>query len=219
MNSFESESSSLIESAPEERPGTIALFTTLVRFVADRAKEKVTHRIARRTMRRLRKDPEKLTRALHPARRVLIVCHGNIIRSAFAAKLLRQLLGVAGRVRVASAGLEAIPGRPPHPKALSTAARLRIDLSHHAASRVSLADIRASDVVFVVDAPQFVALRTRFPEARHKIFPLTCLAPTTPLEIADPINGDDQAFEICFAHIIRAVDPIRRAILGSATSR
>lgn len=50
------------------------------------------------------------------------------------------------------------------------------------------------------------------------MFPLTCLAPQTPLEVEDPINGDDRAYEVCFAHIIRAVDPIRRAIAGSPTN-
>ena len=218
MNSVDSRSS-LLEPGSDTRPGTLALFTTLVRFVAVRAKERFTHRVARQAMRRLRKDPAKLTRALQPARQVLIVCHGNIIRSAFAAHLLRQLLGARRPVRIASAGLEAAPGRPPHPNALRLARRLHIDLSRHAASRVSLDDIRASDVVFAVDVPQFAALRTRFPAARDKMFPLTCLAPSTPLEIADPINGDDTAFEVCFAHIIRAIDPIRRAIVGSATSR
>jgi len=218
VNSADS-TSSVLDHGSDTRPGTLALFTTLVRFVTVRAKEKFTHRVARLAMRRLRKDPAKLRRALQQARQVLIVCHGNIIRSAFAAQLLQQLLGARRRVRIASAGLEATPGRPPHPNALRLARRLHIDLSRHAASRVSLDDIRASDVVFAVDVPQFAALRTRFPAASDKMFPLTCLAPSTPLEIADPINGDDRAFEVCFAHIIRAIDPIRRAIVGSATSR
>lgn len=218
MSSLES-SSPVVDSGPDTRPGTIALFTILVRYVTARAREKVSHTLARQNMHRLRKDPVKVIKALTRARQVMFVCHGNIIRSAFAANLLRQRLGARSGVRIASAGLEATPGRPSHPTAQRIAARLRIDLSRHVATRLSLEGVQASDVVFVVDAPQFAALRARFPQARDKIFPLTCLIPSMPLEVADPINGDDQAFEVCFAHIIQAVDPIRRALAGPATSR
>jgi len=213
------ESSSIIEPAQDSRPSTIPLLLTFVRYLKERTTQKITCTIARQAMNRLRKDPARLTRTLRSARQVMFVCHGNIIRSAFAAHLLQQQLGVTGRVRVTSAGLEATPGRAAHPMAHRLATRLHIDLSHHAASRLSRQDVRASDVVFVVDAPQFAALRARFPEARDKVFPLTCLAPKTPLEVEDPINGDDRAFHVCFAHIIRALDPIRRVIAGSDTNR
>jgi protein-tyrosine-phosphatase len=202
----------LLEPEQEYRPGSIVLFVTLVRYAAARARQGVIYSIARVINSRLRRDPARLVRALREARQVLIVCHGNIIRSAFAARLMQQMFGPIGRVRFASAGVEATPGRPPHPIALRIAARHRVDLSRHAASRVSAENVRASDVVFAVDVPQFVALRRRFPEAKDKIFLLTSLAPRTPLEIADPIFGDDHAFEACFAHITQALDPIGRVI-------
>jgi protein-tyrosine-phosphatase len=203
---------SVLEPEREYRPGSIVLFVTLVRYAAERARQGVIYSIARFVTERMRRDPTPIVRALRDARRVLIVCHGNIIRSAFAARLMQQKLDSIGGVRFASAGVEATPGRPPHPIALRIAARHRVDLSRHAASRVTADEMRASDVVFAVDVPQFVALRRRFPEARDKIFLLTSLAPRTPLEIADPIFGDDHAFEACFAHITQAVDPIGRVI-------
>ena len=210
MSSLET-TPTLVEPEAEYRPGSIVLFITLVRYAVERARLGVVYSIARAKTNRTRRDPAKIIRALRNAKQVLIVCHGNIIRSAFAGRLMAQRLG-SGRVRVVSAGVEATPGRPPHPIALRIAARHRVDLSRHAASRVSAEDMRASDVVFAVDLPQFVALRRRFPEARDKIFLLTSLAPSTPLEIADPIFGDDHAFEVCFAHITKAVDPIGRVI-------
>lgn len=216
MSSLET-SPTLVEPGEEYRPGSIVLFVTLVRYAVERARQRVVYSIARAETSRLRRDPAKIVRALRDAKQVLIVCHGNIIRSAFAARLMAQTLD-RGRVRVVSAGVEATPGRPPHPIALRIAARHRVDLSRHAASRVSADEIRASDVVFAVDVPQFVALRTRFPDARDKIFLLTSLAPRTPLEIADPIFGDDHAFETCFAHITQAVDPIGRVIAGPVAS-
>jgi protein-tyrosine-phosphatase len=218
VSSLETSTPSLLESEPEYRPGSIVLFVTLVRYAAERAKQAVTYSVARAVTSRTRRDPAKIVRALRDARQVLIVCHGNIIRSAFAARLMQQMLGATGRVRFASAGVEATPGRPPHPVALRIAARHRVDLSRHAASRISADDVRASDVVFAVDVPQYVALRSRFPEAKERIFLLTALAPRTPLEIADPIFGDDRAFEACFAHITQAVEPIGRVIAGPFAS-
>lgn len=213
MSSLES-SPSVLEPEQEYRPGSVVLFITLVRYAIARARQAVTYSIARAITTRMRRDPARIVRALRDAQQVLVVCHGNIIRSAFAAHLMQQKLEPSAGVRFVSAGVEATPGRPPHPIALRIAARHRVDLSRHAASRVSADDVRASDVVFAVDVSQFVALRARFPEARDKIFLLTSLAPTTPLEIADPIFGDDQAFEACFAHITEAVDSIGRVIGG-----
>jgi protein-tyrosine-phosphatase len=211
MSSLES-GQTLIEPEAEYRPGSIVLFFTLVRYAVVRARQGAIYSIARVMNSRIRRDPARLVHALREARQVLIVCHGNIIRSAFAARLMQQMFGSLGRVRFVSAGVEATPGRPSHPIALRIAARHRVDLSRHAASRVSADNVRASDVVFAVDVPQFVELRRRFPEAKDKIFLLTSLAPRTPLEIADPIFGDDHAFEACFAHITQALDPIGRVI-------
>jgi protein-tyrosine-phosphatase len=207
----------VLEPEQEYRPGSVVLFVTLVRYAVERARQRVVYSIARARTNRVRRDPTAIVRALRDAKQVLIVCHGNIIRSAFAAGLMAQMLGPS-RVRVVSAGVEATPGRPPHPIALRIAAQHRVDLSRHAASRVSAEAMRASDVVFAVDVTQFVALRSRFPEARDKVFLLTSLAPWTPLEIADPIFGDDHAFEACFAHITNAVDPIGRLIAEAVVS-
>ena len=85
----------------------------------------------------MRQNPAPLTAALRSAQRILVVCHGNIIRSPFAARLIAQVAAAVARsLSIASAGLEAEPGRPPHPTAVHTAAPLRVDLSDHAASRV-----------------------------------------------------------------------------------
>jgi protein-tyrosine-phosphatase len=216
VSSLES-SPTLLEPEGEYRPGSIVLFVTLVRYAVERARQGVIYSIARARTTRVRRDPARIIRALRGARQVLIVCHGNIIRSAFAGHLMAQTFGES-RVRVVSAGVEATPGRPPHPIALRIAARHRVDLSRHTASRVTADDMRASDVVFAVDVPQFVALRSRFPDAKDKVFLLTSLAPWTPLEIADPIFGDDHAFETCFAHITQAVDSIGRAVTAPVVS-
>src|SRR5207237_8584420 len=135
---------------------------------------------------RLRHDPADLTAALRSAKSILILCHGNIIRSAFAARLVAQALGDGTRVSISSAGLAAVPGRPPHPTAVLTANTRRVDLSQHTASRVGPEDIASADVIFVMELPQLTVMRTRFPGARAQALLLTCLPRTSPRELRAP---------------------------------
>lgn len=196
------------------RPGTLKLCRELMRGFAVHAWRSARHAvqaaIERRRMMRIRRKPRALIAALGSARRILFVCQGNIIRSPFAASLIARY--VAGRVSIGSAGLAAIPGRPPHPTALQLATALRVDLSGHAASPLDAAAVAASDAIFVMDLPQLVLMRTRFPEARAKTFLLTCLASDIPLEVRDPYAGDEPEFQACFDHIARAVPPLVSAL-------
>jgi protein-tyrosine-phosphatase len=122
-------------------------------------------------------------------------------------------------VSVVSAGLHAVPGNPAHPRALLTATARSVDLSRHLASPIVPDRVAASDVIFVMDIPQVVAMRKRFPDARRKTCLLTCLAPEVPLEIVDPVNGDEAAFQVCYDHIARAVRPIVHTLSTTATRR
>jgi protein-tyrosine-phosphatase len=153
---------------------------------------------------------------LRSAKSLLIVCHGNIIRSPFAARLAAQALGEQRAISISSAGLEALSGRSPHPTALLTATRRSVDLSGHTASRLSSERVAASDLIFVMDIPQLVTIRKRFPEASGKTFLLTSLAPEALMEIEDPFEGGESVFQACFDHISRAVGPIARVLSGSA---
>ncbi|MCC7416173.1 MAG: glycosyltransferase [Acidobacteria bacterium] len=145
-------------------------------------------------------------RFVRAARRVLLVCHGNLIRSAFAEALLRRRVGDA--LEIESAGLDATAGDPAHPLAVATARARGVDLGRHRATHLDAPQMDSADVIFVMDVGQLLALRRRFPEARYKTFLLTALAPQVPLEVADPILGDESQFRACFDHITRAIDAI-----------
>jgi protein-tyrosine-phosphatase len=198
------------------RPGTLAFCRQLARgsvlLAWRRARVAIDSALERRRMTRIRREPGALRAALRSAGRILIVCHGNIIRSPFAAFLVAQGVADRGRVSIASAGLAAVPGKPPHPTALQLASALSVDLSAHTASPVAPEAVATSDAIFVMDVPQLVLMRERFPEARSKTFLLTCLASDTPLEIRDPYAGDESQFQACFDHITRAVQPIVREL-------
>ena len=197
------------------RIGVLALAGGLAARACSYGARVIRHAIERYQVNRIRRSPAAVVEALTAGKNILVVCHGNIIRSPFAAYLLEQSLGGRPRVSIASAGLEAMPGRPPHPTALRQAAERRVDLSAHAASRIERDRVATSDVIFVMDIQQLLALRQRFPEARHKTFLLTSLAPETPMEIRDPVNGDESVFHACFDHITRAVRPLAGVLTQS----
>lgn len=157
------------------------------------------------------RDNASARRALLTAHHVLILCHGNIIRSAFAARLLTAFLAGRDGPAIASAGLEAISGRPAEPHAISAAFARGIDLRTHAATRVSDAHVDRADVIFVMDAFHLAEMRRRFSRAVPKTFLLSAVLEDAPLEITDPILGDANRFEACFDDITRAV----RAIAGA----
>jgi protein-tyrosine-phosphatase len=174
---------------------------------------------ARQRMESVRRDPTDLVERLHRATSVLVVCHGNIIRSPFAAELLRHALGPATHVSVMSAGVDALPGRAAHPCALRVAEALHVDMSHHAASRLSQEHVDRADVIFAADLQQLTTIGRRFPAARPKTFLLACLAPRTPLEVRDPIDGDETVFARCFTHILDVVHPIARTLMTVSPQR
>ena len=205
-----------VQNQSRSRVSTLGLAAGFARMAAGYAARRMRHAIERWQMNRIRRSPAALMDALKAGKNILVVCHGNIIRSPFAANLIAQALGEQAPVSIASAGLEAMPGRPPHPTALATAAARRVDLSSHAASRLEPALVAKSDVIFVMEIPQLLALRRRFPEARAKTFLLSCLAPETPLEIRDPVDGNESVFEACFDHITRAVRPVIGVLSHSA---
>ena len=177
---------------------------------------KLSHAAESRRMNRTRGNPVLPIRALGSAKRILIVCHGNIIRSAFAARLVARVVGEEASVSVSSAGLGAVPGSPPPPTAVRTATRMGVDLSGHLSAAVAPETVADADVIFVMDIPQLLAMRTRFPGVRAKPFLLTCLAPEGPLEIRDPVEGDESIFQECFDQISRAVRPIVRVLSAAA---
>ena len=191
----------------------------LARKLLDYGARTVSYAVERRRMNRIRRNPAALRKALRSADSLLIMCHGNIIRSPFATHLIKHALADRSPVSVVSAGLEAVAGKPTHPTALVTATARSIDLSGHHASPVVPDRVAASDVIFVMDIPQVVAMRRRFPDARGKTCLLTCLAPELPLEIDDPVNGDEAAFQACYDHISRAVRPIVRTLSATAVHR
>jgi glycosyltransferase involved in cell wall biosynthesis/protein-tyrosine-phosphatase len=205
----------VVRTARQRTVGPSALLLAPVRRVLAYVRRSAHYAIERHRVSGMRRNPAQLTARLQSARRILVVCHGNIIRSPFAARLIAQAIGDRRSLSIVSAGLEAEAGRPPHPTAVLTAAPLRVDLSDHTASRVAPETVASADAIFVMDIPQLVVVRRRFPAARNKTFLLTCLAADAALDVRDPVDGDASMFRDCYEHIVRAVRPIVHALAGT----
>ena len=136
------------------------------------------------------------------ARSFVFVCYGNIMRSALAEFLMRQVLydaGLTGQVQIVSAGLHASPGREAHPWAQQAATELGISLSEHHAKSFSLNMAEQADCVFAMDFQNKAELLTHYPSIREKIFMLSAYAegPWKYREIPDPYHGDVQSTLLC----------------------
>jgi protein-tyrosine-phosphatase/predicted ATP-grasp superfamily ATP-dependent carboligase len=168
-------------------------------------------------------DRASRTRVIGPdVRSVVFVCHGNIMRSAFAAALLRQELGGGDAVRVVSAGMRAKAGRPADPRAVAAAAELGVSLGDHRAQPMSATLVRESDLIVVMDALNESELLAAFPEARGKVLLAGELAGSpdrSALEIADPYTGTGDDVRGCFRRVAEHVRWLHGRIAVASSSR
>jgi protein-tyrosine phosphatase len=168
----------------------------------------------------LRHAPDRL---LHPLRRraakrglrarpwpgtILVVCHGNICRSPFAAGLLSRALGPRG-TRVTSAGFVG-PGRAAPAEGSIAAARRGIDLSGHRSQLLTPVLAAEAHVIVVMDARQQRMVCERFGRAPGDVIVLGDLDPQAiaTRAIHDPVDQPLEAFEESYARIERCVDAL-----------
>jgi protein-tyrosine-phosphatase/predicted ATP-grasp superfamily ATP-dependent carboligase len=149
----------------------------------------------------------RLERALAPLRhavqrgggRVVVLCHGNICRSPFAAALL-ALKGLP--LDIVSAGTIPLQGRSAPPEAIEAARRFGIDLEPHRSRWFEGAEGEAADAVLVFDEVNVEELKRL--GARANVLRLGDLVGLPAL--VDPYGRGPEAFLECYRQIERAVD-------------
>jgi L-malate glycosyltransferase len=180
---------------------------------------RLVERLDRRRATALRRNPARLVRALGRARRVLVLCQGNVIRSALAARLLSAAVEGRNDVSIRSAGLATQAGWRAHPRVIARGEALNLDLTRHAAVPITPAMVADADVVLVMEVAQLVTMTRRFFGARRRTFLLTCLAPDVPMEITDPAGCDDATVDACLDHVVRAVKPLGEILAARGEER
>lgn len=163
------------------------------------APDRLLHGLRRRaTLRALRARPRPRT--------LLVVCHGNICRSPFAAGLLARRLGEEGGTLVASAGFVG-PGRPAPAHGIA-AARLRgIDLSAHRSQLLTPVLAADAELIVVMDLRQQRSVCGRFGRLPGDVILLGDLDPQSidTRAIHDPVEQPLAAFERSYERIERCV--------------
>ena len=157
----------------------------------------------------LRNNPQHIRSCLQQARRLVLVCSGNIMRSAFAEAYLAKLFSSQhGSPAIISAGLDAQPGRPADRIAGNIAQNHKLSLEDHRARALATLELTENDVIFVMERTQVAEATRRYPAHASRIYLLTALNPSLPIDIVDP-NGEGPATcQAIFDQIIDALEPV-----------
>jgi protein-tyrosine-phosphatase len=180
---------------------------------------------------------QTVERLLHPVRRawllrrlrrrgrpvsLLFVCHGNICRSPYAARVMSISLPPALRaaIRIESAGFVG-PGRPAPPEAVETAKARGVDLSSHRAKLLSLPIVRAADLVCVMDPSQQREVCAQYRRSRERVLVLGDLdpLPSSVRTIRDPFDEPKAVYISTYDRIDRCVAQLARIVKGSGPRR
>jgi protein-tyrosine phosphatase len=147
--------------------------------------------------------------------RVLVLCHGNICRSPFAAALLAHR---DPALEVRSGGIAAGEGVPVDPQARAIAARWQLDLTDHRARPLTAEDVEWAELLLVMQGRHVLGIAERFPEALPRVRLLGDFHSAAPHAIADPWRLSDETFVACFEQIERAVDRVARLLAAQRSA-
>ena len=151
------------------------------------------------------------TRSVIPpdARSFLFVCFGNIMRSPMAEALFHKSTKEAQLPMYAcSAGLHAIAGTLPDPRALTVAEEMEISLSNHRAQLVTPDLAAQADIILGMDYQNTAELLALYPSHREKILLLSAFAKDNRRhgEVPDPYLGNLDATRDCYTFLQLCVD-------------
>jgi len=139
-----------------------------------------------------------------PIHRVLVVCYGNIYRSAFlGAYLARQS---HGRLEIRSSGFHKKLGRSSPTRHIAMSQERGIDLSGHRSSVIAPADIEWADLIIAMDRHNWYALRQMRAPSEKIVFAGALTKGN--VEIHDPYQMTDEAARRTIDRLCEAGDAL-----------
>jgi protein-tyrosine-phosphatase/predicted ATP-grasp superfamily ATP-dependent carboligase len=143
-------------------------------------------------------------------RRILILCYGNICRSAYAG--VTASARANKEITIRSSGFYSTAGRQTPDEFQGLTLRRGVDLSAHRSSRVDKADLDWSDLIVVMDQKNFEALRALDRGSLSKVVWLGAFDPSGPLEIEDPYELPTPEAEAILDRMDRCLDNLARRL-------
>jgi protein-tyrosine phosphatase len=140
----------------------------------------------------------------------LFVCFGNIMRSPMCEALMNRAIRALPdlQIKVTSAGLNAVPGREPHPWAIKAAREFGISLEEHRARLLTPQMVDQAEAIFAMDHQNQVQLLARHPLAKGKVYMLSAYAGEDyhSLEIVDPYYTTENGTHSCYTILSTCID-------------
>jgi len=141
---------------------------------------------------------------------VLMVCVGNICRSPMAEYLLKDVVAREKRaLRVESAGIGALVGKPADPHTLQLLAERGVDGAPHRARQLDGSLLREFDLVWVMEKWQKREIEAEHPSSRGRVY---TIGHWGDFEVPDPYQKDEKAFREAMALIEKGLDQWRTRI-------
>ncbi len=156
-----------------------------------------------------------LSRPPKTARSFVFVCFGNIIRSPKCEALMNLAVrDFSDSITVTSAGLNATPGRPAHPWAITAAREFGISLENHRARLLTSEMVDQADAIFAMDFQNRVQLLSRWARSRNKVFMLSAFAGKQyrAVEIPDPYYAGQEETRRCYRVLKTCVENLAHSL-------
>jgi len=150
-----------------------------------------------------------------PLAKILVICHGNIYRSALVGEHLRTALGA--RFQIQSAGFHPVGERAAPQRHVEMCAAKGIDLSSHRSCVVSSEQLAWADLIVLMDRRNWVSLRRAGADESRFVW-LGALAPGA-VEIADPYELDAGGARAIVQRLLICSEQLAERLLASANVR
>lgn len=148
----------------------------------------------------------------HNPKHIVLVCKGNICRSAFAEHYLRMISN--SEVVVESVGLDADQGVSSPAEAVRVACAFGVDLSLHKPRKIDMSRMITADLIIGMEYDHYRRLVQMMPNKHEQIRLLRTFLPfpyKILVNIDDPYNRGVREYERCFFQISRAVSLLTKS--------